>query len=170
MNPLKRAYEAYDDVIGWRFRRFFGSIGNLIRWFPVIWKDREWDHHYIYEILKLKLSSMAKYFRTRDMWVGEIREAERMELCVRLIERVQTEKYCTDYIDVIEEKYGPQHAIFDDHKLVGWNYGEVERTKEENEAISNESRELMMKGVEKHEQAKRILFTLMERHIGSWWD
>jgi hypothetical protein len=180
MNPIKAVYEKYDDLIGWRFRRFSTSVGNLIRWFPIVWRDREWDHHYVYEILKHKLTHMAKYFRTRDMWVGQIREAERMELCVRLISKVQEEYYLTEHMDVMEKKYGKMRFNFEkvegaDEKnqtrvLNGWRYGDGDRTQEETEAIRNEYSELAKLGEIRHEKAKRILFELMKRNIGKWWD
>jgi hypothetical protein len=31
------------------------GVKNLIYWFPIIWKDRNWDSHYIFEIMKHKL-------------------------------------------------------------------------------------------------------------------
>jgi len=26
------------------------GLKNLYKWFWVIWKDRDWDHHYIYQV------------------------------------------------------------------------------------------------------------------------
>ena len=33
------------------------GVKNLIRWFPTIWKDRDYDHSYIYEVLRVKLEN-----------------------------------------------------------------------------------------------------------------
>ena len=39
----------------YKIKSFIISIKNLIKWFPIIWKDRDWDDHYIWEIMKNKL-------------------------------------------------------------------------------------------------------------------
>ena len=36
------------------------GIKNLLYWFPIIWKDRNFDEHFIYEILKHKLKYQSK--------------------------------------------------------------------------------------------------------------
>ena len=39
------------------------KIRNLIRWIPIIWKDRDWDFYFTYEILKKKLEFQAEFTR-----------------------------------------------------------------------------------------------------------
>ena len=36
------------------------GIKNLIKWFPIIWKDRNWDDSFIFDILQFKLQNQAK--------------------------------------------------------------------------------------------------------------
>ena len=38
-------------------KNFVKGVKNLWKWFPVIWKDRDWDDHYIFEVLKFKLNT-----------------------------------------------------------------------------------------------------------------
>lgn len=38
------------------------GIENIIVWFPLIWKDRSWDHQFILEILRKKIVIHRKYF------------------------------------------------------------------------------------------------------------
>jgi len=45
------------------------GIRNLWRWFPVIWKDRDWDHGYLSRILEFKLLSMYLFLNS-DKTVG----------------------------------------------------------------------------------------------------
>jgi hypothetical protein len=84
-------------MVMWRIRKFFKSINNLIRWFPIIWKDRDWDHHFIFEILKHKLIFMSKSIRKKDNHTLAEYDANRMMLAVRLIEKIQNEFYI-DYL------------------------------------------------------------------------
>lgn len=43
-------------------RDFKVGIKNLIKWFPIIWKDKDWDSGYMYEMLYHKLNFMHEYF------------------------------------------------------------------------------------------------------------
>ena len=43
------------------FIMFKESIQKIIEWFPIIWRDRDWDQNYIYKLLEHKFDSMSKY-------------------------------------------------------------------------------------------------------------
>ena len=43
----------------YKIKQFFRRIYNLYRWFPIIWKDQDWDHSYIFEIFKFKLKCIT---------------------------------------------------------------------------------------------------------------
>ena len=40
----------------WRIRDFITSCHNLIKWFPTIWNDRDWDDSFILKILQKKIN------------------------------------------------------------------------------------------------------------------
>jgi len=67
------------------------GIQNLYKWFWVIWNDRDWDHYYIFQVLKFKLEKQTKHLGGRD--------AELMMTCVRLINKLQNEDYYQEYYD-----------------------------------------------------------------------
>ena len=83
----------------WRIKQFFKRVYNLYRWFPIIWKDRDWDHYYILEILKHKLIFMSKNIRENGNHVSAEYDANKMMLCVRLIDKIQNERYMEDLIN-----------------------------------------------------------------------
>jgi hypothetical protein len=91
----------------WRYwhKDFYQGVKNLIRWFKVIWKDRDWDDHYIWEILKTKLKHQADYIGSRGFHIDAKRDAERMMTCVRLIDIVKEEKYQSEYVDYQHSEY-----------------------------------------------------------------
>lgn len=84
---------------------FISGVKNLIRWFPVIWKDRDWDHSKIYDVLKFKLQKQAEYIGGRDFHTRAKRDAEVMMTCVRLIDKVQEEYYDAEYMDYHETEH-----------------------------------------------------------------
>ena len=103
-NILRRIY------LWWRFDgKYYPTylkqgIKNLWYWFPVIWKDRDWDDHFIFEVLKHKLKSQAKYIGGRDRHTRAQLDAKRMRLCVKLIEKVQDESYQMEYMDYHKDR------------------------------------------------------------------
>ncbi len=87
---------------GWRLKQLKISISNLIGWFPIIWKDRDCDDHFIWQILKYKLTKQADYIAKRDFHTRAGLDAKRMRLCASLIDKVQDEFYSTEYVDYQE--------------------------------------------------------------------
>lgn len=86
------------------YRNLKQGIKNLWYWFPIIWKDRNWDDHYIFEVLKHKLKAQAKYIGDRDFHTRAQLDAKRMRLCVKLIQLVQDETYAMEYMDYAKDR------------------------------------------------------------------
>ena len=80
-------------------RRTIRKIKNIIRWLPVLWKDSDWDYYYIFEILKTKLKFQSEHFRKFGYHESSERDAEKMALCTRLIDKVQNESYMDELIN-----------------------------------------------------------------------
>lgn len=95
----------------WRFdgrymhKEFASGIKNLWRWFPTIWKDRDWDHSYVYEIIRVKLEHQAKSIGNRDRHTTAKRDSDRMRLVAKLIKLQQDDFYHMEYMDYHDTKY-----------------------------------------------------------------
>ena len=50
---------------------FIKGIKNLKKWFRVVWKDRNWDSHYIFEIMIHKLKAQSKYIKNNMFLVDK---------------------------------------------------------------------------------------------------
>jgi len=77
----------------WRIKQFIRRVKNLFRWLPIIWQDEQWDHYFIFEILKHKLIFTAEHTHKNGYHTSSDYDADRMMLCVRLIEKIQNEEY-----------------------------------------------------------------------------
>lgn len=182
---------------GWQIKNFFVSIKNLIRWFPVIWKDRDWDDHFIWEIMKNKLRWQADYIGGRGIHVRADLDAKRMRLCANLIDKVQDEFYGSEYMDYHKSRYWfedikdkpgyssweseMEEETFDEYfKKYPLVYKKVLADKKlqvfgidpkdyENEADLKQ-RIAMNIGHYNHERARKLLFKIMEENIEGWWD
>jgi hypothetical protein len=73
--------------IGWIFYSIRRGVRNLIRWFPVIWMDEDFDWAYLAGIMETKFRFMAEDAKT---WNNVGSEKQRKELleCAELLARI----------------------------------------------------------------------------------
>ena len=83
----------------WRIRQFKRRIINLISWFPVIWKDEQWDAYYIEKILLHKIKRVRKYTEKRQFYVGWENDVKWMKKCEYLLTMILDSKYWDDEYD-----------------------------------------------------------------------
>jgi hypothetical protein len=182
----------------WKFegryyhKDLYRGIKNLIKWFPVIWKDRDWDSYYIFRIMEHKLRLQAKGIAKRDIHVNAKRDAEVMMTCVRLMEKIREDYYQSEYMDYHKSDYW-----FEDiEDQPGWSTWESE-IKSENfddyfkkypliykrvlngEGVFGIGDETEYDGKMRiamniahinHDRARKLLFKLMEYNMEKWWD
>ena len=95
--------------------RFIQGIKNLIYWFPIIWKDRDYDHAFIEYMLEHKYKAMYKRFSdpssTYVNWETEhaSKALKALRICLTIFERRRKEFYimelCDKYFDTDQAKY-----------------------------------------------------------------
>ena len=181
----------------WPIRYFFKSISNIIRWVPILWKDRDWDHSFIYAILSFKLKNQSEYIRKVDAHTSSQYDSDKMMLCVRLIEKVKEESYVIEYLDYEKSNYNwkatpgkkdlmeleIEHVqenlqdFLDKHKSAYkrmWNdkmfYKGLFYKGIKNENDYDLHRKAMLLSDYNQFRAKKLLFKIMETYIDGWWD
>ena len=172
-------------------KSFIQGIKNLWRWFPVIWKDRDWDGHFIYEVMRFKISNQSKYIGEHNRHTRAKRDSEMMALTTRLIQRCQDEHYDLEYMDFHEWKLnsldvdGRPDLMELDIEDVSDNFDEYFKKypRQYKKALSGElnifGREVghgnrkvyaMEIAHENQDRCRKLLFKIMERNIEGWWD
>jgi len=48
-------------------RDLIHGLQNLWAWLPVIWKDRDWDYHFLLRLIEFKLEKMARHFLEHNL-------------------------------------------------------------------------------------------------------
>jgi hypothetical protein len=69
------------------------GIRNLIRWFPLIWRDRDWDYCYLADLMRFKMLRMADLQRRWGHHVGAERHARQLRICAALCQRISEDNY-----------------------------------------------------------------------------
>ena len=193
-NPIRKAL---DRIEGWwnsdaryYWKRFRTGLKNLQYWLPIIWKDRNWDHRFIFDILAHKLKAQAEYIGGRGIHLNAERDAELMMTCVRLIERVNDEWYGSEWMDYhktkswfepVEGKEGYStwesrelEENFDDYFA---KYPLIYKRVMNSEGVFNregreDDKQIIAMNIARinHERARKLLFKIMEQNIERWWD
>ena len=171
-------------------RNIMEGIKNIIYWFPIIWKDRNWDQSFIYEVLKHKLKAQANYIDTKDRHTRAKQDARRMRLCVSLIQICQDDTYNTEYMDyaetdfwfedvedkpgystiksdIIWEKYDDyfkKYPLIYKRVMNGEGVFSLEGRDDDKQVIA------MNIGHINQDRAHKLLFKIMEENIQGWWD
>lgn len=78
-------------------RKFFIGISNIIKWIPVLYKDRDWDFYFVYVMLQKKLEFTEKAIRNSSLQNSEF-YGNKIRTAIRLIEIVREEKYLDDVL------------------------------------------------------------------------
>lgn len=69
------------------------GLKNIWKWRRVIYKDRDWDYWFMYEIMKTKLRFQAEYLAEYGYHENSATDTKRILECVELMDRVQNEYY-----------------------------------------------------------------------------
>lgn len=162
---------------------------NLKYWLPIIWKDRNYDHRYIYTILQHKLKAQSKYIGDRDIHTRSKRDSEVMMTCVRLIDKVGDEWYSSEYMDYHKTKQWFEPCE-DKEGYSTWESKQLEENFDDyfakypliHKRVLNGEGVFKLKGLEdkqriamniahiNEDRAHKLLFKIMEQSLRGWWD
>lgn len=190
---LFRRIQLWWNHDGKYYHKYFKQgVKNIWYWFPIIWKDRDWDYSYIYKILKHKLEKQARFTQGKNLHTGSHQNARRMQICVKLIQSCKDDTYGMEYMDYIKER----HWFEPCRDKEGYSTWESE-TLYENLGDYFKKYPLVYKKVIKGEgpftldgrdeddvkkviamniahinqdRARKLLFKIIEENIERWWD
>lgn len=181
----------------WKFdgkymhKEFARGVKNLWRWFPTIWKDRDWDDSYIFEIIRVKLEHQANYIGGRGIHVSANRDAEKMRLVAKLIQLQKDDFYSMEYMDYHNTEYDfvptdeTEKWFRMEDTLISENFDDFFKKypRQYKKVLSGElnlygkevdetdkQRIAMEIAHENQERCRKLIFKIMSDEILHWWD
>jgi len=173
-------------------REFITGIKNLWAWFPIIWKDRDWDGWFIYQIIEFKLTRQSKYIGKMDRHVRAQKDARDMLICSKLIAKVKEDYYELEHFDYYKSVIRYTKMVgFDDRvemdidlvyenfdlyfsKYPKWHSKAVEFIKKNQDSYNVDHTDKLLvartMGDLRQNRAKELLFNIMCNRIEGWWD
>ena len=81
------------------FKNIKYGIKNLIKWFPIIYKDRDFDYFYLLNILYFKLSNMEKFFKNDNLCMSKDHKIYGDEIAeiLPVLKRLMEENYILEH-------------------------------------------------------------------------
>lgn len=172
-------YEPYNNYIRIPIRKSRIGFSNLWFWFPIIWKTRDWDKHYLMEMLIIKLRKHRDYQKNRGH-VAEPYNSEKvntMTECLELLEKVHNEyeNYEEPACEKHEAKWGkhqidviPSDECADCMEIIDNNDKNYtpEQIEEKNRDFILQSRIARLK----RERDFTIAMSIFVSKFDSWWD
>lgn len=177
--------------ISWRIREMGVSIHNLIKWFPIVWKDRDWDFSFTYNVMQFKLEQQSKYLTKRNTFVNTPHYISRANVMSKLIERCRDGYYADEYFGYFEMDFEfksipdkpscstLETSIISDNlqeyfAMYPRVYKQVLAGKINTvggNTIPHDNQIVAMYIADYNQQrCKKLLFQLMERHLENLWD
>lgn len=145
-----------NDLYKWTkspFIAIYYGIRNLIRYFRIIWNDRDWDYCYIYQLLNKKFTYMATLHENDGHLVRSSRTAKELRIAAYLAKRLADGNY----------------GLTEDGNLDKSNFGWVQLPKKLDLKARDAVRWSFRVNRQENED-KKMLFNLLNRKINTFWD
>ena len=155
----------------WKLRN---GIRNLIRWFPIIWNDGDWDYHFLLRVLRFKLQDLQGGISSRNRHVGCQRQMQRIDLCIKLLNRLLADNYHELAFASHDRKWGKPEFSWKAMPNNDMEELEMHRAAVITEKDENQQRKEYRRWAEHWRQLERqdieMLFSTMAKYIQYWWD
>ena len=152
------------------------GIKNLWRWFPVIWKDRDHDHYFLFKLIKVKLEFMSNSQESRQLHEDCDNVIKWMRICTKLIQKIQDGNYGVEYQEYINYGDGIFNILYEDLDLYFDKYkGEFKSVTQEYPHLDlNKTGDRMfialLIGDKLEQKCQRLLFDILNWKIKHFWD
>jgi len=168
----------------WRIRYFITGVKNIFRWTPTLYKDKDWDSWYIYNILQKKIEYQRQEIINANRHTDIDRDNRDMTIALNLLERVKDDYYGIEHIDYSKTEFdfipveGNSNLKEMKMTVLSENYDEFLKKypssvrKVLKEKGNDLEKDVLCVYVAKHnqEKARKLLFKLLEQKIERWWD
>jgi hypothetical protein len=151
------------------------GIKNLITWAPIIWRDKQWDHYFLFEIMNKKLSLMEKFFDSDDVVILDAKKtAKQIRVARILIERLKKDEYDESFHDKLDKKWGRPDFFF--KPIENGKYSTLERTidgvktEKDEKKYTKELKRIYAHVEMQRKQDKEYFCKIFKKYVDHWWE
>ncbi len=157
----------FDYLAPWRFRSGLRRLKRFIAWFPVIWRDEEWDAAYLYEIMRFKISRMRADMEKAQRHTTWKRDVKNMRVAEFVLNRLAfSDHYHDNY-----EKHRDERCTCKGHDLLSCLVTNSEGRTQWKSPYCRYCEILLKRVYDKQEKAElAFVFDLMKKQTPRWWN
>jgi hypothetical protein len=152
----------------------FNGIISIIKWIPIIYEDRWWDHYFFFRILEFKLKIVEDSFLKLSHHLGSEKEAKKMKICRILCKRINDDNYYENISEDHDKKWGKLDLKFEDTNNEMFKEIIFERenlkTQEDYDKEHKEQQRLWKKEEYLRNQDLELLFKTLRKNVLKWCD
>jgi hypothetical protein len=145
------------------------GLKNIIKWFKIIWRDRDFDHYYLEVMMLEKLKGIRYSIEQYNKIIGDngkyVDHYRALNICIEILERRTSEfynelMYKNINVDIAYEK----RMMFIDGKL---EYAvNLDYDPKQGELLQNQIKNVY--SIELRDQ--KVLGKLIGTYLSNWWD
>ena len=167
----------YKEYLRLPIRNFTIGMSNLRRWLPIVWKDRDWDKHYIMEPLLFKLRNHIEYMKHHSHVECAPEQVRTMSECLELLEKVHDE--WTYYEDPAclkhEEKWGKSefYTVPCEDRPGSWRLMDRNEERYTEEELKQKNKEYILNiriAQNKRQRDFEVAMEIFVQNFDKWWD
>ena len=179
----RKTWRSYTPI--W-LKQFIDGLSNIIRWIPIIYKDKDWDDFYITKMLQKKIEFQREHLVKHNRHTHIDIDNRNMTWVLNLIERKHHDYYSLEKYDyeksevkftAVKDRPGISEMNVVIHseewdKYLSKYKGAVRRIKKlyPNKDLSDKRTLVHCLGVYNQERCKKLIWRIMEEKSEQWWD
>lgn len=159
-----------------RFRAivvFLEFLERLWAYVPILYKDQDWDQHYLLALLEFKIRRMAKAHEEDKYHANAHIYARQLRVCAELLKRMQKFDYAEKLRDEHDQKWGELEMSFDPPDDHGFSLCHITRkkrvTEEDHKKERKESRAIDEYEEKMYKEDAREFCRIFLKHHRNWW-
>ena len=94
LNPLRK------------IRNFFHCLADVVRWTPLLWRDRDYDWAYLFYIMSFKLRRMANHYKVCGYHDNKEKDIKLLLRMAQLLDDISGDAHVAKLLDELREKWG----------------------------------------------------------------
>tara|TARA_R110000868_G_scaffold411651_1_gene706732 strand:+ start:1905 stop:2492 length:588 start_codon:yes stop_codon:yes gene_type:complete len=162
------------------------GVKNVIRWIPIIYKDKDWDDYYITKILQTKIEHQREYLVKANRHTRIEEDNYWMTVLLNLLEREHEDYYSLEKYDYIKsnitfvESESHPECYEMKNELIGENLdaylvkypNTIRRVikKYPDLDINDKEKLSLYVGIMNQEKCRNFIFKIMSQYSKRWWD
>lgn len=162
------------------------GVKNVIRWIPIIYKDKDWDDYFITKILQTKIEHQREYLVKANRHTRIEEDNYWMTVLLNLIEREHDDYYSLEKYDYIKSNIifvdsvsHPECYEMKDELI--WENLDAYLVKYPNTIrrvikkypdldINDKDKLSLYVGMMNQDKCRNLIFKIMSQYSNRWWD